>query len=138
RQIETLDVLELVELGQVTLVDSALSPELGEVRVGVGDLGRAHASLEDLERVVARVVERCDPALRRHRSPLRTPASSLTRMSCFTIPAVETVDLEPSRRDPQQRWWDPDVQTMAPDQLHELREVRLRDMIWRVFERPVP
>ena len=59
-------------------------------------------------------------------------------MSCFTIPAVETVDLEPSRRDPQQRWWDPDVQTMAPDQLHELREVRLRDMIWRVFERPVP
>jgi phenylacetate-CoA ligase len=59
-------------------------------------------------------------------------------MSCFTIPAVETADLEPARRDPDQRFWDPGVQTMPADQLHELREVRLREMVWRVFERPVP
>jgi hypothetical protein len=51
---------------------------------------------------------------------------------------METVDLEPARRHPSQRFWDPDVQTMPADQLHDLREVWLREMVWRVLERPVP
>jgi phenylacetate-CoA ligase len=59
-------------------------------------------------------------------------------MSCFTIPAVETADPDPTRRDPSQAWWDPGIQAMPQDQLHELREERLRDMVRRVFERPVP
>jgi phenylacetate-CoA ligase len=59
-------------------------------------------------------------------------------MSCFTIPTVESVDQEPTHRDPSRTWWDPDIQTMPQDRLHELREQRLRDMIRRVFERPVP
>ncbi len=59
-------------------------------------------------------------------------------MSCFTIPTVQTVDAAPAQRDPKQPFWDPDVQTMPVEQLHELREVRLREMVWRVFEGPVP
>jgi phenylacetate-CoA ligase len=59
-------------------------------------------------------------------------------MSCFTIPSVEPVDLAPAPRDPDQRWWDPETQTMPQEQLQELREERLRDMVRRVLERPVP
>jgi phenylacetate-CoA ligase len=59
-------------------------------------------------------------------------------MSCFTITAVDIAEAQPTQRDPNRAWWDPDVQTMPADQLHELRELRLREMIWRVFERPVP
>ncbi|HEY3702164.1 MAG TPA: hypothetical protein VGL32_07900, partial [Acidimicrobiales bacterium] len=51
---------------------------------------------------------------------------------------METADPDPTRRDPSQAWWDPGIQAMPQDQLHELREERLRDMVRRVFERPVP
>jgi phenylacetate-CoA ligase len=44
----------------------------------------------------------------------------------------------PSPRDPAQKFWDPAVQTMDPEQLRELQDERLRRLIQKVFEGPVP
>lgn len=46
--------------------------------------------------------------------------------------------LGPAPRDPDQRFWDPEAQTMSRDQLHEMQSERLRDMVRRIFYTPVP
>ena len=46
--------------------------------------------------------------------------------------------LGPAPRDPSQKFWDPDVQTMPREQLRELQDERVRTMIRRIFETPVP
>lgn len=46
--------------------------------------------------------------------------------------------LAPAPRDPGQRYWDPELQTMAPERRRALQDERLREMLRRVFERPVP
>jgi len=46
--------------------------------------------------------------------------------------------LGPPPRDPSQRFWDPEVQTMDPERRRSLQDERLRTMIRAVFERPVP
>ena len=46
--------------------------------------------------------------------------------------------LGPALRDPDQKFWDPEMQTMDRSRLRALQDERLRDMVRRVFERPVP
>lgn len=46
--------------------------------------------------------------------------------------------LGPPPRDPDQTFWDPEAQTMSRDQLHDLQSERLRAMVRRVVETPVP
>lgn len=46
--------------------------------------------------------------------------------------------LGPQPRDPAQRFWDPEMQTLDRERLRELQAERLRDMIRRVFDAPVP
>ena len=46
--------------------------------------------------------------------------------------------LAPEPRDPEQRYWDPENQTMDPEQRRALQDDRLRKMIRSVFETPVP
>jgi phenylacetate-CoA ligase len=46
--------------------------------------------------------------------------------------------LAPAPRDPEQKFWDPEIQTMDPERRRALQDQRLREMIRRVFERPVP
>lgn len=45
--------------------------------------------------------------------------------------------LGPARRDPEQRFWDPELQTMAREQLRALQDARLHTMIAAVFATPV-
>ncbi|MGH9028322.1 MAG: phenylacetate--CoA ligase family protein [Acidimicrobiales bacterium] len=44
----------------------------------------------------------------------------------------------PPPRDPGQKFWDPQIQTMAPEQLRELQNERLRVLMNKIFEVPVP
>ena len=44
----------------------------------------------------------------------------------------------PPRRDPNQTFWDPEVQTMDPEARRQLQDERLRALIRTVFEKPVP
>ncbi|MHB8669037.1 MAG: phenylacetate--CoA ligase family protein [Acidimicrobiales bacterium] len=44
----------------------------------------------------------------------------------------------PPPRDPDQKFWDPEAQTMDRAQRRQLQDERLRAMIRNVFERPVP
>jgi phenylacetate-CoA ligase len=46
--------------------------------------------------------------------------------------------LGPAPRDPAQKFWDPDVQTMEPSRRRSLQDERLRSMVQRIFEQPVP
>jgi phenylacetate-CoA ligase len=46
--------------------------------------------------------------------------------------------LVPEPRDPNQAFWDPARQTMSRDELRSVQDERLRDMIRKIFERPVP
>ena len=46
--------------------------------------------------------------------------------------------LGPAPRDPDQKFWDPEMQTMDRARLRALQDERLRDMVRRVFEGPVP
>ena len=46
--------------------------------------------------------------------------------------------LAPEPRDPNQKFWDPDAQTMDREQIRELQSERLRDLIRRVIDTPVP
>jgi phenylacetate-CoA ligase len=46
--------------------------------------------------------------------------------------------LDPAPRDPAQPFWDPEAQTMPPDQRRALQDERLRDVIRRTFSAPVP
>ena len=44
----------------------------------------------------------------------------------------------PEPRDPQQKFWDPERQTMSRDELRALQDERLRVMVRKIFETPVP
>jgi phenylacetate-CoA ligase len=44
----------------------------------------------------------------------------------------------PEPRDPQQKFWDPPRQTMSRDELRTLQDTRLRELLRRIFETPVP
>jgi phenylacetate-CoA ligase len=46
--------------------------------------------------------------------------------------------LGPLPRDPDQKLWDPSKQAMDPQQRRELQDERVRTLIRKVFERPVP
>src|SRR5438132_3031182 len=46
--------------------------------------------------------------------------------------------LGPSPRDPDQRFWDVEAQTMDPERRRTLQEERLRAMVGRILEAPVP
>ncbi len=46
--------------------------------------------------------------------------------------------LGPPSRDPDQKFWDPQIQTMEPAALRQLQNERLRTLMRKVFERPVP
>jgi phenylacetate-CoA ligase len=46
--------------------------------------------------------------------------------------------LSPAPRDPAQRFWDPDAQAMDPVRRRDLQDDRVRDLVWRALERPVP
>src|SRR5260370_15035851 len=46
--------------------------------------------------------------------------------------------LGPAPRDPAQKFWDPGLQTMDPSQRRELQDDRLRTMVRRIFDAPVP
>lgn len=54
------------------------------------------------------------------------------------MPAYGPEVLGPPPRDPAQKFWDPEVQTMDPERRRALQDERLRAMIRAVFERPVP
>jgi len=44
----------------------------------------------------------------------------------------------PPPRDPDQQFWDPEIQTMDPGRLRDLQAGRLRALVRRVLETPVP
>ena len=44
----------------------------------------------------------------------------------------------PPPRDPEQKYWDPEIQTMEPDRLRALQDERLRELMRKVFDTPVP
>ena len=46
--------------------------------------------------------------------------------------------LGPPQRDPEQQFWDPAIQTMDPEKLQSLQEQRLRDLVQKVLDTPVP
>lgn len=46
--------------------------------------------------------------------------------------------LGPAPRDPAQKFWDPEMQTMDPGRRRALQDERVREMVRKIFERPVP
>ncbi|MBV8160227.1 MAG: hypothetical protein JO265_04825, partial [Acidimicrobiia bacterium] len=46
--------------------------------------------------------------------------------------------LGPEPRPPDQKFWDPQMQTMSRDERRALQDERLRALVRRAFERPVP
>jgi len=54
------------------------------------------------------------------------------------MPTYGAETIGPPPRDPEQAFWDPEVQTMDPEALRRLQDDRLRTMIRTVFEKPVP
>lgn len=44
----------------------------------------------------------------------------------------------PPQRDPAQQFWDPEIQTMDPERLHQLQSERLQVLMRKVFDTPVP
>ena len=53
-------------------------------------------------------------------------------------PANSPELLGPAPRDPAQKFWDPSLQTMDPSRRRELQDDRLRTMVRRIFDAPVP
>jgi len=54
------------------------------------------------------------------------------------MPTYGPETIGPPPRDPEQAFWDPDVQTRDTDARRRLQDERLRAMIRTVFEKPVP
>jgi phenylacetate-CoA ligase len=54
------------------------------------------------------------------------------------MPPIYTGQLGPAPRDPNQTFWDPEMQTMPRDQLRDLQLTRLRHLVRRALETPVP
>jgi phenylacetate-CoA ligase len=48
------------------------------------------------------------------------------------------VPLWPEPRDPDQKFWDPEMQTIDRERLHDLQLERLRDLVGKVLDGPVP
>jgi phenylacetate-CoA ligase len=46
--------------------------------------------------------------------------------------------LGPAPRDPAQAYWDPVLQTLAPERRRQLQDERVRELVRRCFETPVP
>lgn len=55
-----------------------------------------------------------------------------------STPGFAPGTLGPLPRDPDQKLWDPAKQAMDPQQRRELQDQRVRDLITKVFEHPVP
>ena len=55
-----------------------------------------------------------------------------------TMPLSGPEVLGPAPRDPAQKFWDPEAQTMDPERRRALQEERLRTMLGRILETPVP
>src|SRR4051794_23849822 len=54
------------------------------------------------------------------------------------MPAYGPEVIGPPPRDPDQKFWDPEAQTMDPEQRRQLQDERVREVIGKVFDRPVP
>jgi len=54
------------------------------------------------------------------------------------MPSYGPEVIGPPPRDPEQKFWDPEVQTMEPGRLRELQNERLRELIRKIFDTPVP
>lgn len=54
------------------------------------------------------------------------------------MPPTYTGQLGPEPRPPDQTFWDPEVQTMPREQLRDLQLERLRTMVGRILDTPVP
>jgi phenylacetate-CoA ligase len=54
------------------------------------------------------------------------------------MPTYDPTFLGPAPRDPQQRFWEPDVQTMSRERLDELQLERLRSLVGRVLDGQAP
>ncbi len=54
------------------------------------------------------------------------------------MPPTYTGQLGPEPRDPAQRFWDPEMQTIPRDQLRELQLARLKQLVRRTLDTPVP
>src|SRR5207245_1865120 len=55
-----------------------------------------------------------------------------------TMPLSGPEVLGPAPRDPAQKFWDPEAQTMDPERRRALQEERLRTMLGRILQTPVP
>ena len=54
------------------------------------------------------------------------------------MPASGPDVLAPARRDPGQKYWDPEIQTLPTERRRALQDERVRSLIRRCFETPVP
>ncbi len=54
------------------------------------------------------------------------------------MPEYSDTILGSAPRDPDQQFWDPEMQTMDRERLRELQAERLRTMVGRIIDRPVP
>ncbi len=54
------------------------------------------------------------------------------------MPSYGPEVLGPPPRDPKQKFWDPEIQTMDRERLRQLQNERLRELVRKVFETPVP
>ena len=54
------------------------------------------------------------------------------------MPSYGPEILGPPQRDPEQQFWDPEIQTMDPEKLRDLQEQRLRDLVRKIIDTPVP
>src|SRR5437588_8119447 len=61
-----------------------------------------------------------------------------TTCHCEAMPSYGPERLSPDPRPADQKLWDPEMQAMDPEQRRRLQDERLREVIRRVFENPVP
>jgi phenylacetate-CoA ligase len=54
------------------------------------------------------------------------------------MPTYQPGILGPAPRDPEQQFWDPEIQTMPRERLDDLRLSRLQELVDRVLKAPVP
>jgi phenylacetate-CoA ligase len=54
------------------------------------------------------------------------------------MPSYGPEVLGPPPRDPAQQFWDPEIQTMDPEQLRDLQAERLRALVQKILDTPVP
>jgi phenylacetate-CoA ligase len=54
------------------------------------------------------------------------------------MPSYGPEVLGPPQHDPEQQFWDPEIQTMDPEKLQALQEQRLRDLVQKILDIPVP